>query len=248
MHLTPLAMRCVLRGAALFLIATATNAAQASLAIDETVSLESSTFGAVTGGYESRATIEKPLPLGTFDHDFNASGEIELSFTWRAPAGQKIEVAAPAGWSNASLTFLFRGGNNLAVGYRDYVNRPVTFDGLSGDPVNPNSNRILLGGGSASGSNAYVNAQVVIPLDAGETFSFESLTLTTTVDAGFHTDFDNVSLDYVFLQGHATNGGAPIDPGQWVSLVSAVPEANTFLCGGLVAGVFGLKTTRRKRA
>lgn len=184
-------------------------------------------------------------PQNPFDADFSVPGPVELSYTWSAPAGQRIRVQTPAGYPAPTLSFHASGGSARRQGDSfkptQLESYTISFEGASGT-ILPSSAYVFLSGSVSPTMVLGFDFHVWFDLDEGENFTFESLSISTTVPASYSLSYDTtISDSYVAGQAYAPAGSA--SGGQWVSL-EAVPEPSI---AGLAALAALLGVARRRR-
>lgn len=177
------------------------------------------TFGALS---ESNLLV----PQGnfeTFGVDFGAEGDTELTIVWKAPAGQHIQIEAPAGYSEVRVEFIYQLDATLggAVGFDP---SEMGFRSHTGGVPD---NSALVSSQLSSGANSGARVSVSVFFAPGETTTFESFEVTIPVPASYDTDYPDVNVLQFSILGTASEvvsysgEGALSDPGNWVTLVSA---------------------------
>lgn len=212
----------------------------AAITINHTLTNESNSF--TTGGPIGALSRASVSTSGlSFNFDFSALGEEVVTVTWAAPIGQMFFIEAPSTFTQSpSLLLQYSGGGSGSTTGRFVDNSPMlNLVGATGG-LSVASSSVSLTGPGAPDSNAVFDFRVIFSLVGGQSYSFESLSLTTTVPASYTGVFDNVAASSTRLSGSVSNADSfdpiPADPGQWVSLASSVPEPSSVmlsLFGGL---------------
>ena len=167
--------------------------------------------------------------------DFAPLGDELVRVTWRAPAGEFFEIAAPAGFDSVELSFEmvttgFFGGGATTFATVD----AIEFTSVSGSSFNSPTHARLLGG--TSGGNGGLLARVDFALEAGDTYRFESFTLLATMPAAYSETFSSVGFSRFGFFGTAIDpSGTLADPGQWVRVVPTSGTAALLSVAGLAA-------------
>ena len=189
----------------------------------------------------SQVSVSSSAPT-VFNQDFSQQGEVDLSFTWSAPAGYQLRIERPSGFDQATIGLRYEvGSTGISAGRTNGTQHTIA---LVGDmPISPSGYNAYFSGPTSNPAESYLQLWVDFNLAVGEVYTLESLTYTLKLDASYAGVFQN-GISNSYISGYAsTNSGNPGDPGQWVSLV-AIPETST---SGLVALVFVFGIARRRR-
>lgn len=169
---------------------------------------------------------------------------MEFSFTWRAPVGQQFRIDAPAtGFDVVQVEVHLDGGSSYASSGAFYHQAPMVTV-MGGNARRPDYSQISLTG-PTSGDPSRNSFQLYsrFSITPGESFSFESMTMSITIPASFDTAFPNVSA-MPRLYGRALSfDDTSSDPGQWIRL-ETIPEPSIASLA-LLAGALGLLHRRR---
>ena len=212
----------------------------ATIFLEDTLDLETSSF--IDGRDPvARATVSSTGGGTPFIVDFSGLGETVISYTWKAPAGQRFVVTPPTGSSSFSIDLAFFGGvGSFGTGSYEDNSPLVGFSGASGTFEVVDNNKFTYVRLTDPGSGLFLidfSLRLSAPLD--QSFSFESATITTTVPAAFATDFSLSTTSR--LVGEVS--GFTSSQGQWIAL-EAVPEPSSGIL--LISGMVGLLAIRRR--
>ena len=197
------------------------------------------TASAFFGGGVSQASIEtQTAPPNTTD--FSSLGETELCFAITAPTGQLFHANFP----EAGVFIIRYSSGDSYMGLDDFVDSPddVTFVAFNGDPLpSPLGSDLSLSGPGGNSSEA----SALYEISAGSQFSFQSVTICSTIPAFYDADLSSALSKTASLEGRIDP--ASTDYGQFVSLV-AVPEPSALLLLSLLGvGVGGYRRLRFRR-
>lgn len=180
---------------------------------------------------------------------FSTAGDTVVTTTWSAPTGKVIVIAAPDGWSDAGIEFVYRGGTRTGDAYFEAhsVQGVTAFTDLTGSISSGSGATLVFAVTDRYEVDTYLN------VTAGGRVSFSSVSVTYTVPESLNYDYTAVAATDITVYGNATAGGAELgSPGNWIFLEdapgggSAVPEPSTYalLCG---AAMLGFVAWRRRR-
>lgn len=186
---------------------------------------------------DSIAQVNSSGGASPFVYSFSSMGETVISYTWQAPAGQRFVVTPPINASSAFVMLRFDGGTLGSTPVFQDNSPLLEIIGASG-PVIVESSRTFFTG-SGSGDNRVFLFEAIFDVTPGQSFSFESATMTTTIPDSYNTDFA-VTTTTSFLYGEAET---PSSAGQWITL-EAVPEPGTSLL--LALSLTSLVARRRR--
>lgn len=159
--------------------------------------------------------------LQPFSVNYANEGDVELKFVWKAPAGQRFQVAAPTGYDTVNVSFEFglesTSGSGIlpnigTMGFR----KP---NGELGETVN-------VKGRFAVDMSDDLNVKVTADFNPGETTTFESFEITFLIAAGYDKNFQDVNIETFRVSGRAEgpSGNEVTNPGNWLTLIQA-PES-----------------------
>ncbi len=176
--------------------------------------------------------------------DYGLLGDSSVSVTWRAPAGQRIEIAPPASdWEFQGVSLsLFYGstgrGNDIQP-----IGTVTSEDFTASNGVAPSFSTLSFFAGQ--GGDAYRVGVGIESLSPGEVYTFSSLTVELAIPGAYNMAFNSPINEYNIggsLLAFTTEADPvpPPNPGQWIRIV---PEPGSLA----LLGLGGLIVCRRRR-
>jgi hypothetical protein len=176
-----------------------------------------------------------------FTEDYSTQGETTLTVNFQFPAGQQLVVATPSNFDFLDIDFDCRFDDGMGDLLSNY-SPDVTVEGnAAAEALSANAQTHFYTDGDPD-----LRSLVSFSLAPGETYIFNSITITTTVPAEYDVAFNNEFADVSEVEFTAVDSsGTASDPGNWGSL-QPIPEPSAYT---LVVAVYalGLAIIRRQR-
>jgi len=157
----------------------------------------------------------------TFGVDYSMEGATELKIVWKAPAGQLFQIAAPAGFADVEVEFLYEldatpaaanAFDPSSIGFRNHT---------GGSPGNATMRSRF-----STGASPELRVSATMPFVPREVTTFESFEISISINDTFDFDYQDINVLNFGIFGTATASGinAPTAPQNWITLIPA-PES-----------------------
>ena len=172
---------------------------------------------------QSNSNVNTPqVELVPFGVNYGILGAEELKIVWKAPAGKRIQISAPAGFDNTSVEFVYRldapvsGATSFptsSMGYREHL----------GDNPDSATAHVDFSTGMGQGLRIAIRSSLI----PGQTLTFDSFEVTIDVDESYDVKYGDINVAQFGILGSASEvvaysgSGAVSDPGNWITLIDA---------------------------
>ncbi|MBS0633333.1 MAG: PEP-CTERM sorting domain-containing protein [Verrucomicrobia bacterium] len=239
------------RGLVLGAFATLGSALSAQVALSLSGELDTVTSQyAYNSPYSGSTSYLSASIKPTLTYNFTTAGDTQLTVTWSAPAGQKIVIAPPPGWS-ASIGILLDSGSRTGSDFDGHgIMGATTFTDLTGSFTGPATANVVFAPATPPVNYYQVSTYLSMAPDTEVTFTGVSITYLLTAGS-VHEDYAAITAATFAIIGNASFNGAEVgDPGAWITLESTgapIPEPATY-AALLGLGVLGFIAWRRRSA
>jgi len=186
----------------------------------------------------------------TLTYNFTTAGDTQLTVTWSAPAGQKIVIAPPSGWT-ASIAISLDSGSRTGSDFEGHgIMNATTFTDLTGSFTGPSFANVVFAPATAPSNYYQVSTYLGMAPDTEVTFTAVSITYLLTAGS-VHEDYAGITAATFAIIGNASYSGGQVgDPGAWITLEptgAPIPEPATY-AALLGLGALGFIAWRRRSA
>ena len=243
MTFTKLAWGFALKSAVLVAMALSLNATTNADIVDVEVDTEFNAESEFEGTYTYYSYVFK-LGANTVTTDFSQVGDQSLTFNFHAPDDRRFVFDGPSSGTNLKFGMIFSqgAGGTITEDFHFDFAPVINFQDFQGNALGaPDGSSFSLA--DYQDAESSVSAYATIPVNVGESFSFSSVSIQTTVPAAYDgSDFADTANAYLWAQVDYSSAN---DPGKIFGL-SAVPEPSsaTVLLGIAVCAL----SRRRNRA